>query len=96
MLKVYVAGVALLAAFASGAVISSSWVHGQYARKELAEKAATEQATRELRAQEIERLRNEAAMDLNMGIVVDETYSDPDASLPSLGLRDAERLNRIR
>lgn len=96
MLKAYVAGAALLAAFALGAVLGSSWVHGQYARKELAEKVATDNYARELRVQEFDRLRIEAAMDLNMGVVIDETYSDPDASLPSLGLRDAERLNRIR
>lgn len=41
------------------------------------------------------RLEIEADADLALGVIADEARADPDAGLPALGLRAAQRLNRI-
>lgn len=95
-MKVYLALAALLASFSLGASLSAGYVHGHYAKKALEERRVRDELSAKTRADEMARLKAEADVDYTVGVVIDEASSDPDASDTSLGMRSAERINRIR
>mgnify|MGYP003504154927 CR=1 FL=1 len=96
MNKIYAMILALVMSFSLGAYTSSKYVHGQYAQIELEKRNEIERIENAIRSDELTRLRNEAEIDYTLGVILDEIHSDPDGSLPSLSLRDAQTINRIR
>ena len=95
-MRVYLAIAVMVASFVFGGYLSASYVHGQYAKKALEERRVRDELSAKVRADEVARLKSEADVEYTVGVVIDEANSDPDASDISLGMRSAERLNRIR
>ncbi|MDB6454282.1 hypothetical protein [Falsirhodobacter sp. 20TX0035] len=91
-----IAGGALALAFAAGVWLGVEWQAGRQAQREVAERVLIERRRDEVHAAEANRLAEESARDLSMGVLLDEARDDPDAGLGSLGVRDAQRLNAIR
>lgn len=86
----------VLGAFIAGAYVGSEYRSGQYAKAEAARLETERERVREANRNEAMRLMREADAEAEYRRVKDEARSDPDGSLPALGVRDTERLNSVR
>jgi len=86
----------LAGVFASGLWVGSEWQMGRQARAVEAQAAADAAARSTINIAEAARLAETARLGFTLGEVTNETLADPDAGAVSLGLRDAQRLNRIK
>ncbi len=84
------------AAFIAGAYVGSEYRVGQFAKIEAARLEAERERVREANRNEAMRLMREADAEAEYRRIKDEARSDPDGSLPALGVRDTERLNSVR
>ena len=87
---------AIVTLLAIGAWLGWQARGGYEASLRLDEMRVTAARAAETREAEMQRLAQQAARDLAIGEIVNDTYRDPDRDLPALGLRDAQRLNAVR
>lgn len=89
-------GAILAVVFASGAWTGREWQMGRQARAVEAQAAADAATRSTINIAEAARLAETARLGFTLGEVTNETLADPDAGAVAIGVRDAQRLNRIR
>lgn len=96
MTRLAIYGAAVAGIFAAGLWMGAEWQIGRHARALAAQTAADDLARAAAHAIAAAQLAAEYDLGKTVGEIVDEARGDPDAGLRALGLRDAQRLNRIR